>query len=194
MITILGLLLIGVLINTNKRCPATILAANRMANVKGRMQELISSIITIKGINKVGVPLGTKWAKNFLMFWAALKEIYPNQKLSPNGRVKAICLVLVKTYGESPIKLFKRIYIKIVTKVRFTEEEYPLKFWSEISLLRNLIILHIIKKGFLFKAQNIEGKINTLKKEIQFILSPKAPVEGSKEENRFEIFLENNWN
>jgi hypothetical protein len=44
------------------RCPASMLAVNRIISVIGRIKFLINSIITIKGINKVGVPNGTWWA------------------------------------------------------------------------------------------------------------------------------------
>lgn len=44
----------------SKRWPATILAASRTANVKGRITALTVSIITITGIKATGVPKGTK--------------------------------------------------------------------------------------------------------------------------------------
>lgn len=42
------------------KCPAIILAANRIAKVNGRIKALIVSISTIKGISTEGVPLGIK--------------------------------------------------------------------------------------------------------------------------------------
>ena len=54
---------IGPLISAIKRCPATILAANRTDRVIGRISLLTISIITIKGINATGVPRGTKCDK-----------------------------------------------------------------------------------------------------------------------------------
>ena len=54
--------LLSELNKVNRRCPATILAANRTDKVKGRITLLINSITTIKGINATGVPVGTKWA------------------------------------------------------------------------------------------------------------------------------------
>lgn len=47
--------------NVNNKCPAIILAVNRIAKVKGRIIKLINSIITIKGIKINGVPWGVKW-------------------------------------------------------------------------------------------------------------------------------------
>ena len=43
----------------NSKCPAVMLAVRRTANVQGRIRLLIVSIITINGINMVGVPWGT---------------------------------------------------------------------------------------------------------------------------------------
>ena len=54
--------------NVNKRCPATILAASRIANVAGRITFLTLSITTITGIKKAGVPVGTRWASK-LLYW-----------------------------------------------------------------------------------------------------------------------------
>lgn len=71
--------LIGPLINTMSRCPATILAANRTDNVIGRITFLISSIMTIKGIRTYGVPIGTKCAKNLFIFLTVENNINPNQ-------------------------------------------------------------------------------------------------------------------
>ena len=54
--------------NVNNKWPATILAANRIDKVKGRMIFLTVSIITITGIKNLGVPTGTKCA-NKLLYW-----------------------------------------------------------------------------------------------------------------------------
>jgi len=48
-----------------RRCPAIILAARRTERVRGRINLLILSIRTIKGIRSLGVPLGTRWASIF---------------------------------------------------------------------------------------------------------------------------------
>lgn len=52
----------------NSRWPAIIFAANRTANVPGRITLLIVSIKTINGIRTKGVPCGTKWA-NICWVW-----------------------------------------------------------------------------------------------------------------------------
>ena len=64
----------GDLNNLKSKCPATMLAANRILNVKGRMNLLTSSIKTIKGTKARGVPLGTKWAIALLELLKRFKE------------------------------------------------------------------------------------------------------------------------
>lgn len=41
--------------------PAIMLAVNRIARVKGRINKLIDSIITMNGIRINGVPCGVRW-------------------------------------------------------------------------------------------------------------------------------------
>lgn len=64
---------------------------------------------TINGIKIAGVPWGTKWAN---ICWVLLVHPY-NIKHSHKGRanvkVKVKWLVLVKIYGNNPIKLLNRI-------------------------------------------------------------------------------------
>jgi hypothetical protein len=47
----------------NSRCAAIMFAVKRNASVPGRIRFLIVSIITMNGINIVGVPCGT-WCSN----------------------------------------------------------------------------------------------------------------------------------
>jgi len=80
----------------NNKCPATIFAANRIDNVNGRIILLTVSIITIIGIKKPGVPLGTKWA-NKLLYWKIIDMIIlPNHRGKAIVKVNLIWLVLVK--------------------------------------------------------------------------------------------------
>ena len=79
----------------------------------GRIILLIVSIITITGINKDGVPIGTKWVIIWL-YWNIIDQIIPpNHKGNANLRVITKWLVLVKIYGNKPIKLEKKIKKKI---------------------------------------------------------------------------------
>jgi hypothetical protein len=85
----------------SSRCPAIMFAVSRTARVPGRIRLLIVSIITINGINMVGVTCGTKCSNMWLVFL-----IHPNNiNLIHIGRarvsVRVRCLVLVKMYGNS---------------------------------------------------------------------------------------------
>jgi len=89
--------------------PATIFAIRRTANVKGRIIFLIDSIRTIKGIRRVGVLRGTRWASICFMLL-----VHPNIiKAAHSGRLKAIvkvkCLEDEKIYGNSPIILLHKM-------------------------------------------------------------------------------------
>ena len=82
--------------NVNSKWPATILAANRIDKVIGRIIFLTVSIITIIGIRNEGVPKGTRWANN-LLYWKIIENnIVPNQIGKARTNVIDKCLVLVK--------------------------------------------------------------------------------------------------
>ena len=49
------------------KCPAVMLAVNRMARATGWTKRLMVSIITSIGISGVGVPCGKKWASDALV-------------------------------------------------------------------------------------------------------------------------------
>ena len=78
------------------RWPAIILAANRIAKVRGRMIELIISIIVINGINRVGVLVGIKCAKNEEVFMRLPYILIDSQTGKANLIVKVIWLEAVK--------------------------------------------------------------------------------------------------
>ena len=82
--------------NVNNKWPATILAANRIDKVIGRIIFLTVSMITIIGIKNEGVPKGTRWANN-LLYWKIIENnIVPNQIGKARTNVIDKCLVLVK--------------------------------------------------------------------------------------------------
>ena len=75
----------------------------------GWIRLLIVSIITMNVISMVGVPCDTKCSDT----WFVLL-IHPNNiNLTHNGKasvsVSVRCVVLVKTYGNNPRKLFTRL-------------------------------------------------------------------------------------
>jgi hypothetical protein len=90
-------------------------AANRTESVIGRIMFLTISIITIKGINTGGVPLGTKWAKKFVILLIILYRINLTQRGKAKERVIAKCLVAVKVNDKRPTVLFTIINEKILT-------------------------------------------------------------------------------
>lgn len=173
----------------NKRCPAIILAANRIANVPGRIMFLIVSIHTINGIRTGGVPWGTRWANILIVLL-----IQPNIiNLTHNGRAKANvnvkCLVLVKIYGNNPKKLLNTIIEnkEINTKV----DPFILVVFKRIlnSLCKvKVIFIHKIwyREGI---NQYIEGIINNPRNVLsQFKEEPRL-VAGSNVEKRFVIIF-----
>lgn len=81
----------------NKRCPAIILAARRIANVPGRITFLTVSIKTINGMRTGGVPWGTKWANMWLVCWIQPNSISVNQSGKERDSVIIIWLDLVNT-------------------------------------------------------------------------------------------------
>jgi len=80
----------------NNKWPATILAANRIANVPGRIILLTVSIITITGNRGAGVPKGTKCAIKWLNWKITDQTMPPIHMGRDKVRVKIRCLELVK--------------------------------------------------------------------------------------------------
>jgi len=78
------------------KCPATILAIKRTAKVRGRIIFLTDSIKTIKGIRRVGVLWGTKWANICFILFNQPNNIKAVHKGSLRVKVKARCLEDVK--------------------------------------------------------------------------------------------------
>lgn len=81
----------------SNRWPAIILAAKRTDKVKGRIIVLISSIITIKGINAAGVPRGTRWANMEEGVLTEANIMWPNHRGRAKAIVKLKCLEEVNT-------------------------------------------------------------------------------------------------
>lgn len=83
-------------INWIKRCPAVRLAVSRTPSAKGRINKLIVSIIISTGINRVGVPSGSKWPSAWVGWFRIPIITVANQ----NGTAKPIfidsCVVGVK--------------------------------------------------------------------------------------------------
>jgi len=153
---------------------------------------LTDSIITIIGIKKLGVPIGTKWQKR-LLYWNIIdKIILPNHKGKANVKVNDIWLVLVKIYGKSPIKLEKIIKKKSLIYKNIV----PWIFNSPKIAINSFFKKKIIFKNDLdiweFINQYIWGKKKiTIIIDIQFIIIfiEKIFTFGSNEENKFIILI-----
>lgn len=176
----------------NNKWPATILAANRIAKVPGRIKDLTVSIKTITGIKAGGVPEGTKWA-NILFGWKIIDQIIePSHRGKDKDKVKTKCLEEVKTKGNKPKKFEKIIKKKKVIKIK----EVPgiISFLKIASNSKNKLFVTkiIVILNCLFVNQNIWGKkIIAINLEIQFSLKniEKILTWGSNEEKRLVIKL-----
>lgn len=120
--------------------PAIIFAVKRTVNVIGRIIFLIVSIQTINGINKIGVPWGTRCLNMWLVFLnhPYIKNL--NHKGNAIDKFKVRCLVPVKMYGNKPIKLFIIMKINKEMKIRVKLLFFLLLIIIENSLNKTFII------------------------------------------------------
>lgn len=118
--------------------PAIILADKRTANVTGRINILINSITTIKGIKIFGVPKGTRWEIIELKLFSTPQIIKPTQVLRDKEKVTLKWAVLEKTKGNNPDILLNKIIVKTLNKTKTLDNFLFLKTDSNsftISLL-----------------------------------------------------------
>jgi hypothetical protein len=106
----------------SRRWPAIMFAVNRTARVPGRIRFLMVSMMTMNGINIVGVPCGTRCSNMWFVFLIHPNSINLTHRGSASVSVRVRWLVLVKTYGNSPRKLFVRIMRNREVKMN----EFPL--------------------------------------------------------------------
>lgn len=173
----------------NNKCPAIILAVNRIDNVRGRIIKLIDSIKTINGIRTGGVPWGVRWEKKSLIKYHILKSIIEIHIDNDNDKEKFKCLEAVKIYGNNPIILLIRIKVNNLIKIIKFISEYLRIILS--SLIKNLnIIFHsiIYREGI---SQYWNGKITIIKHILNQFIENFILVEGSKIENKFIIIIFN---
>lgn len=158
-----------------------------MARVNGRIVLLILSINTINGINAIGVLWGTKWANISLLNLIHPNIIIPSHKGIANDNEIDICLVGVKMYGKSPVKLLIKINInkdiRIILKYLLEFTIILNSLWRLYSIeLINILVTDDFSQNLFNKSD--ENKINA----IQFIeIFPE--VEGSNEENKLVIMI-----
>lgn len=174
-------------INVISKCPAIILAANRIDSVKGRIILLIVSIITIKGIKIVGVPLGIKWINLFLVLINIICIIKPTQNGKANVSVNAIWLVGVKFIGNKPGKLLQIIKINSTTEKISIWGYFLIKGTNSFS--KFLWTIDKISFIWLFINQTGKGRIIRHENIINQLKDVFVVVAGSKIEKRFVIIL-----
>lgn len=79
-----------------KIVPVVILADNRTDIVRGRIIILTISTSTIKGLNILGVPLGSRWIIVCLGSYEKLRRIVVNQ----NGKAYATLIAIIVVIGK----------------------------------------------------------------------------------------------
>jgi len=177
--------------NVINKCPAIILADNRTAKVPGRIILLIDSIKTIKDINTVGVFCGTKWMNIWLVWLIQPNSIKANHIGMAKDKLVTKWLVLVKIYGNRPMKLFNIIKIRIEININVL----PFIAFKPSNNLNSLckIFIKLLNniKNILGIIQNVTGIIKIKINELNQLLNIGKDEEGSKIENKFLIIF--NW-
>jgi len=112
------------------RCPAVRFAASRNPKAIGWAIRLIVSIQTISGIRKEGVPWGTRWLRRLLKASKNPRIFTLNHRGIAILYVNDTCLVIVKAYGNSPIKLIDNIMKNIVEREEIQGAAFCLAFWN----------------------------------------------------------------
>lgn len=133
------------------RWPAVKFAISRTDKVIGRITFLVNSIRTITGINPLGVPNGTKWLRNLLVFRINLLRKILVQNVSPRGRTIDICEFAVKVKGRSARRLSNKS-LKNVEDIREI-----VRFLGEI-LDISISILFLIDENI---DENLEDKCSS---------------------------------
>lgn len=176
--------------NVNNKWPAIMFAASRTANVPGRMTFLIVSINTINDISAGGVPWGTRWVNIWLVWLIHPNSINLNHIGKATANVNARCLVLVKMYGNNPMKLLNSIIIKIEMKMNVVplNELGPNNVLNSLCRVKfSLFQIMLIRDGV---SQNNDGINNNPRNVlVQFNDKLKMLVDGSNVENRFVIIF-----
>lgn len=86
------------------RWPAIMLAVIRNVNATGRIRFLSTSTTTMNLTRGVGVPIGTRWAKNIFKDLTHLNKIILNHMVKASGRVIIKCEVAENRWGNRAIR------------------------------------------------------------------------------------------
>jgi len=93
----------------------------------------------------------------------------PNHKGSAKANVNDMCLLLVNTYGNNPMKLFITIKKKILIKIKIVPWITVSPNTAFNSLSKKKVIFKNVFENWEFINQYIWGRIKTpMKTEIQF--------------------------
>jgi len=164
-------------------CPAIIFAANRTDKVMGRIDSLINSTQTIKGVINIGVPLGIRCAFSF--FGVFIIGYMTDINHTGMAMLKVIdgWEVCVNVYGNSPKVLFNIMNsIKIIRGVDFPMNVLKLILFSFMFVLNSGFV--IIMFDFHVLLYSVKGKMNNVYQK------GRLDVDGSNVENKFIIFNE----
>lgn len=132
----------------NNKCPATILAINRIESVRGRMIFLTVSIKTMKDINKMGVPMGVRWEKKLdHLFFKAIITL-ESHIIIANGRFNLIWDVADIINGNKDNKLKKKINNRRVKKyfleplfLNFFLNKLEISFWNSFLIPKRIKVV-----------------------------------------------------
>jgi len=150
--------------------------------VIGRIILLVSSIITIKNINGIGVPCGRRCESIWFVFFIQPNSVSLNHIVRDNGKLLDKWDVNEKICGYKAIKFIKIILTKIVIMmVSVPFSVFIKEKLTSFFRVFNTFCLIFVKLLFLFQIFLLVNKIT----KIKFIQDKeKIDVLGSKIENR----------
>jgi len=178
--------------NLINRCPATILAVKRTDSVIGRIMLLINSIITMKFISGVGVPVGTMWITMLFVLLNHPCNIIESHIIRAVENEIDICAVGVKIKGNKAITFKISVTIKIdlimiiVPFLVLGKIKFSISFLIKELIIINTLLIFILL--FHFNSVKSRTGVNRVNQDM-FIIDD----DGSKIENKlliiFKLFL-----
>jgi len=111
----------------------------------------------MKGIKRLGVLIGTKWANIYFILLIHPYNINDTHKGAAKVNERIRWLVLVKIYGKRPKKLLNMIKIKIEIKIKVLPSDLLISILN--SWCRVILIFKVRAMNRLLISHNILGKI-----------------------------------
>lgn len=131
-----------------RRWPAIKLAVKRTARAIGRIIFLVISIITIKGINIGGVPVGTRWASIVLVKFIQKNKIIDIQIGIAIAKENLKCALEQNVYGKFLVTLLTIININNEIKIKLEPLIENFLVNKELNSLFNVLVrIEIILVG-----------------------------------------------